>query len=83
MDKLSIDSSSFSREKIITENEQLEEDIDNLIKLIAKHRTKIRDNEKKLYIECDHSWSTESGVYSRSTDVCKYCKLYRNEFMYR
>ena len=68
---------------ILRENAKLESTIDIYDKSIDECKRKILENERRLFRECKHSWTTEPGIYDHSSDVCKYCKLYNNEYMYK
>ena len=87
MDNLSLntDTPSLIKDagKLVHINNSIRDKIEKMEKDIKNYQNIIKENERDIFFNCEHTWLYEKTEYSRSVDVCKNCGLYNNEYMYR
>ena len=56
----------------------------NYFKMFKKMDEIIKELDFQIYKKCNHEWERDysGGPYDRAEQICKFCNLYRNHYIY-
>tara|TARA_B100000900_G_scaffold415211_1_gene444256 strand:+ start:3219 stop:3488 length:270 start_codon:yes stop_codon:yes gene_type:complete len=69
---------------ILYSNDQLKTQINEYLNMIETNKKRIKENEKKIWVKCNHEWKRDYNVCfgDKIKYYCVKCKLLKNEYMY-
>ena len=69
--------------KLIIDTKEKRKKIDELTNMIVLLKEELRENEKKIWNICEHSWVRNVGCFDDiAKEYCNICGLWRNKYMY-
>ena len=70
--------------KLLKQNDDLRYNINLVREQIKKMEKIIINNERKIYLKCEHVWEYDNdvGQYDKIRYRCKKCTLWRCDMMY-
>lgn len=70
--------------KLIKQNDDLQDNINSLMNQVLDMKRKIKNNERYIYLNCDHEWIYDRlcAPYDKNKYYCKHCMLWRSSDIY-